>query len=280
MNLLAINWDVSPIIFELGPLRLGYYGVLFVTGFILGYRMFMWFFKRENLPLDLLDNLLFLLGICTIVGSRLGHVIFYQPDYYLANPIEIFKVWEGGLASHGGTIAILIGIWWFVKKYGRKYNFDYLWLLDRLAVATAFASMFIRLGNFMNSEIYGVETSLPWGVIFEQRGEVVPKHPTQLYEALSYFLTGVILTLLYKFALEKVKRGLFLGIFFIGIFGSRFLIEFIKEDQVGFEQGMTLNMGQWLSIPFVLAGIFLIVRSFIVATPSMIPVEQRGGKKR
>ena len=274
--ILSVNWDVSPVIFSLGSFQLRYYGVLFIVGFYLGYYMFRQFFRREGKPLELLDTLLWTLMLCTIVGARLGHVLFYQPGYYLANPGEILKVWEGGLASHGGTIAIMIGMWWFIKKYGRKHNFGYIWLLDRLAVATAFAAMFIRLGNLMNSEIYGHETSLPWGFVFLQNGETVAKHPTQLYEALCYFATGVILYAIYKYALPKIKEGLLLGIFFIGIFLSRFCIEFVKENQVGFEEGMALNMGQLLSIPFILLGIFLIVRSFRHETPPALRVD---GKK-
>ena len=274
--ILSVNWDVSPVLFSLGSFQVRYYGLLFIAGFYLGYYMFRNFFRRENKPLELLDTLLWTLMICTIVGARLGHVLFYQPDYYLAHPGEILKVWHGGLASHGGTIAIMIGMWWFVKKYGRKHNFGYVWLLDRLAVATAFAAMFIRLGNLMNSEIYGHETSLPWGFVFLQNGETVAKHPTQLYEALCYFATGVILYAIYKYALPKIKEGLLLGIFFIGIFLSRFFIEFVKENQVGFEEGMTLNMGQLLSIPFVLLGVFLIVRSFRPGTP---PALRSDGKK-
>ena len=266
----VVNWNVDPEIFSIGPVHLRYYGVLFMTGFVLGYRMFVKFFKREGLPVNLLDMLFYLLVGCTIVGSRLGHCLFYEFDYYIANPIKILKIWEGGLASHGGTIAIMIGMVWYVSKYGRKYNFDYLWLLDRLAIAVCFAAMFIRLGNLMNSEIYGNPTDLPWGFVFEQRGEIVPKHPTQLYEALCYLGTGILLLSLYYFCLDKIKRGLLIGIFFIGIFGSRFLIEYVKEPQVAFEQGMALNMGQLLSIPFIILGIFLIIRSFVVKTPAAI----------
>ena len=274
--ILTVNWDVDPVLFNIGSFQLRYYGLLFIAGFYLGYYMFRQFFRREGKPLELLDSLLWALFLCTIVGARLGQVLFYQPGYYLAHPGEILKVWQGGLASHGGTIAIMIGMWWFVKKYGRKHNFGYIWLLDRLAVATAFAAMFIRLGNLMNSEIYGHETSLPWGFVFLQSGETVAKHPTQLYEALCYFATGVILYAIYKYALPKIKEGLLLGIFFIGIFLSRFFIEFVKENQVGFEEGMTLNMGQLLSIPFVLLGVFLIVRSFRPGTP---PALRSDGKK-
>lgn len=273
--MLFVNWDVDPVMFSIGGFQLRYYGLLFIVGFYLGYYMFRYFFRREGKPLELLDTLLWTLMLCTIVGARLGHVLFYQPDYYLAHPGEILKVWEGGLASHGGTIAIMIGMWWFVKKYGRRHDFGYIWLLDRLAIAVAFAAMFIRLGNLMNSEIYGHETTLPWGFIFLQNGETVAKHPTQLYEALCYLGTGIILFCIYKFALPKIREGLLLGIFFIGIFLSRFFIEFVKENQVGFEEGMTLNMGQLLSIPFVLMGIWLIVRSFRPGTPPALYEEKK-----
>jgi prolipoprotein diacylglyceryltransferase len=150
--------------------------------------------------------------------------------------------------------------------------------LDRLAIATSFAAMFIRLGNLMNSEIYGHQTDLPWGFVFVHASEIFPKHPTQLYEALCYLATGVILFTLYKYANKKIYRGLLLGIFFIGIFFSRFMIEFVKENQVNFEEGMTLNMGQLLSIPFVILGVYLIARSFKVKTPFEIvrPVRGKG----
>ena len=178
--------------------------------------------------------------------------------------------WKGGLASHGGTIALIIAMVWFARHYGRKHDFDFLWILDHLAIAVCFAACFIRLGNLFNSEIYGDVTSLPWGFVFELRGETLPKHPTQLYEALSYFLLGVVLTLLYKYKAEKMYRGTFIGVFFIVLFGMRFLIEFIKEPQVGFENDMVLNMGQWLSIPFILMGIGMLIYAFIKKQPVLV----------
>ena len=192
------------------------------------------------------------------MGARLGHCLFYQPDYYLGSWQgfwEIFMPWKGGLASHGGTIALFIGIWWFARHYGKKHDFDFVWLLDHLAIAVAFAGAFIRFGNLFNSEIYGVETSLPWGFIYELRGETVPKHPTQLYEGFTYLILGFVLIGLYKWRLDKMYRGEFIGIFLLVCFGSRFLIEFIKEPQVEFEKTMFLNMGQWLSIPFIVLGL-------------------------
>ena len=269
--MLSVNWDVSPVIFNIGSFQLRYYGVLFIIGFYLGYYMFRYFFRRENKPLELLDTLLWTLMICTIVGARLGHVLFYQPDYYLANPLEILKVWHGGLASHGGTIAIMIGMWWFVKKYGRKHNFGYIWLLDRLAVATAFAAMFIRLGNLMNSEIYGEPTTLPWGFKFVRDYPIgmpienIPAcHPTQIYEAIFCILVFIyLLFAYYKQNMAEKRPGFMFGIFLIVVFGSRIAIEFIKNPQVEFETSMTLDMGQWLSIPFLLAGIYCVFKSFI-----------------
>ena len=178
--------------------------------------------------------------------------------------------WKGGLASHGGTIALIFAMIWFSRHYGRKYNFGFVWILDHLAIAVCFAATFIRLGNLFNSEIYGDVTSLPWGFIFELRGETEPKHPTQLYEALSYFLLGVFQILMYKYRLPKLHRGFFIGTFFIGCFGSRFLIEFIKEVQVGFENDMVLNMGQWLSVPFILLGIGFLIYARVKKQPAMI----------
>ena len=272
-EILAIHWNVNPNIVALGPLELRWYSVLFISGFILGWYIFKWFFKREGVPVTLLDPLLYTLLIGTIVGARLGHCLFYQPDYYLGSWngfVEIFMPWKGGLASHGGTIALIIAMLWFSRRYGRKYDFDFLWILDRLCITVCFAAVFIRLGNLFNSEIYGNVTDLPWGFIFERNGETLAKHPTQLYEALSYLILGIVLILLYKFRLQKMYRGMFIGIFFIVLFGMRFLIEFIKQPQVMFEQDMTLNMGQWLSLPFILIGIAILVYSFIKKQPAAI----------
>ena len=278
LETLAINWSVNPELLSLGQISVRWYSLLFVSGFILGWFIFKWFFKREDLPVTLLDPLLYTLLIGTIVGARLGHCLFYQPDYYLGSWEgfwEIFMPWKGGLASHGGTIALIIAMIWFAKRYGRKYDFDFLWIMDHLAIAVCFAATLIRLGNLFNSEIYGDVTSLPWGFVFELRGETMPKHPTQLYEALSYFILGVALVLVYKYRLNKVYRGFFIGTFFIGCFGMRFLIEFIKEPQVMFEQSMTLNMGQWLSLPFVVLGIAMLVYSYVKKQPAMVVHPQK-----
>ncbi|MBR5834330.1 MAG: prolipoprotein diacylglyceryl transferase [Bacteroidales bacterium] len=268
-DILAINWNVDPEIISLGFFSLRWYSLLFISGFILGWFIFKWFFKREGISEKLLDPLLYTLLIGTIIGARLGHCLFYQPDYYLTAEHfwEIFQPWKGGLASHGGTIALFIAMWWFARHYGKKHDFDFIWILDHLCIAVCFAATFIRLGNLMNSEIYGHVTSLPWGFVFEGRGETEPKHPTQLYEALSYAILGVVLILLYKNRVKWLYRGSYIGIFFIVLFGMRFIIEFVKEDQVGFEAGMALNMGQWLSIPFILIGVGLLIYSYIKKLP-------------
>ena len=271
MEMLFVHWHVNPEIFHLGGFGLRWYSVLFVSGFILGWFIFKWFFRREKIDLALLDPLLYTLLICTIVGARLGHCLFYQPDYYLGSWQgfwEIFMPWKGGLASHGGTIALFLGMWWFARKYGPRHDFNFLWLVDHLAIAVAFAGAFIRFGNLINSEIYGDVTSLPWGFIFELRDETEPKHPTQLYEGFTYLLLGIALIGLYKYKLDKMWRGMFIGIFLVVCFGSRFLIEFIKEPQVEFEEAMTLNMGQLLSLPFILLGIGFIVWAYMKKVPA------------
>ena len=177
MNLLAIRWHFDPILFHLGPFEVRWYGVLFVSGFVIGWYLFKWFFTREKLDTKLMDILLYTLLIGTIVGARLGHCIFYQPDYYFGSWEgfwEIFMPWKGGLASHGGAIALLLAMGWFARRYGRKNDFDFLWIMDRLCIAVAFAGCMIRLGNLANSEIYGDATTLPWGFIFELRARPCP----------------------------------------------------------------------------------------------------------
>ena len=253
-----IHWNANPEIFSLGPIHVRWYGLLFAGGFLLCYYIGEWMLKSENVPQKWIDSVFFYIIIATILGARLGHVFFYGWDYYSQNPGEILAVWHGGLSSHGGTLGILVALFIYSKVVSKR---SMLWIIDRIIVPTALVACFIRLGNLMNSEIYGVETSLPWGFIFERNGETLAKHPTQLYEAFSYLITFVILMFLYLKTRAKNKEGLIMGIFFILVFGSRFFIEFIKEDQEAFESGMFLNMGQWLSIPFVLGGIFLVIRA-------------------
>lgn len=280
MDFLVVNWNVSPEIFHIGAFSLRWYSLFFLIGFVIGWFIFKWFFKREGVSLSLLDPLLVTLIVGTIVGARLGHCLFYDPAYYFVHPLEILQVWKGGLASHGGAIALLLAMWWFAHRYGRQYGFDMLWILDRLCITVCFAGAMIRLGNLMNSEIYGNPTDLPWGFIFERNGETVAKHPTQLYEALSYTILGFALLALYRYGLSKVKRGTILGIFFTVLFGMRFLIEFIKEPQVEFEAGLPINMGQILSIPFIIGGIALIIWSMRCGKPAGLDRRDNVRKKQ
>ncbi len=253
-----IRWNVSPEIFNLGPLSVRWYGLLFASGFLIAYYIGEKMFRSENVPQKWIDSLFFYIIIATILGARLGHVFFYGWDYYSQNPGEILKVWHGGLASHGGAAGIFIALLIYSRNVTKRNVF---WTIDRVVVPTALVSAFIRLGNLMNSEIYGNETSLPWGFIFVRNNEMVPKHPTQIYEALAYLLTFGLLMYLYWRTRARYKQGLLTGVLFICVFTARFLIEFIKEDQEAFEATMALNMGQWLSIPFVLAGIYLVVNA-------------------
>lgn len=257
MILDAIIWNVKPEIFSLGPLSIRYYGLLFALGFVFGYIIMNYFFKKEGVPQSVLDTLTTYMVIATVIGARLGHCLFYEPAHYLANPIDFLKVWEGGLASHGAAIGIILALWLFSRKTKRPF----LWVIDRIVIVVALAGFFIRMGNLMNSEIYGNQTDLPWGFIFENRGEIVPKHPTQIYEALSYLAIFAVLFLIYRKKEGKVPHGLLFGLFLLVLFAVRFLIEFIKEPQVGFEANLALNMGQLLSIPFILLGIFMLVRA-------------------
>ena len=259
INILSfIQWNVNPEIFSLGPLSVRWYGLLFASGFLLGYYIVEKMFKWENEDPKWLDSLFFYLIIATVVGSRLGHVFFYGWDYYSQNLGEIFMVWHGGLASHGGALGVIFAMYLHSKLVTKR---SMLWTMDRVVVPIALVAAMIRTGNLMNSEIYGVETTLPWGVIFEQNGEIVAKHPTQIYEALAYLFAFAVLMFLYWKTNSRNKPGLLLGTFFILMFSARFLIEFIKEDQEAFEAGMALNMGQWLSIPFILFGIYLVARA-------------------
>jgi len=253
-----IHWNVSPEIFALGPIHVRWYGLFFAIGFLFGYSHGERMFKHENIDLKWLESLFIYLIVATIIGARLGHVLFYGWDYYSQHPIEILYVWQGGLASHGGILGIIIAMVIWSKKVSKR---SILWVLDRVVVPSIFVGALIRFGNLMNSEIYGVQTSLPWGFIFERNHETVAKHPTQIYEALSYLVTFGVMLYMYWKTKAKDYQGLIVGVFFVMVFSARFFIEFIKEEQEAFEQGMSLNMGQLLSIPFVLTGIFLIVRA-------------------
>lgn len=256
-----ITWNVDPEIFS-GFVTVRWYGLMFAIGFLIGYEIVARMFKHEGAPEKWLGILLIYVVVATIVGARLGHVFFYEWDVYRADPIRILYIWEGGLASHGGTIAIILAVILFSIFVTKRSP---LWTFDRLVIAIALVGGLIRIGNLFNSEIFGTATELPWGFMFVRsrewnelyQGQAV--HPTQIYEALCYFaLFGLLMWMYWKKNAEE-RPGLILGIFFIGIFLPRFLIEFIKNDQVAREATMTLNIGQQLSIPFILLGVLLVL---------------------
>lgn len=249
-----ITWSVSPEIFSLGPIHVRWYGLLFAMSFIVGYQIFTWIFKIEKRSENDLNDLVWYMILGTVIGARLGHCLFYNPDYYLSHPLEILMVWKGGLASHGAAIGILTAIYLFVKK---RPKFTYLWVMDRIVITVALAAFFIRMGNLFNSEIVGKPTDLPWGFVFTSIDNV-PRHPAQLYEAIAYLIIFFILFFQYKKQKENIRDGFLFGEFLIGIFGFRFFVEFIKENQSLFENSMSLNMGQILSIPLVILGIYLL----------------------
>lgn len=355
MLLNYIVWDPSPEIFSIGSFTIRWYSLLFALGFVFGYMIMKIMFKKENVPVKLLDKLATYMVIATIIGARLGHCMFYEPEHYLANPIDILKIWEGGLASHGAAIGILIALYLFARKSKKSY----FWTLDRIVIVVALAGCLIRTGNLMNSEIYGNETQTTSGFVYinnfqdelidgktiddaffdkpeksrvsdEQKAPVemtveftnnvrdslviqniienhiipyfrneytleyfnmyypagkspdykiikpagqtnysaiiqvysTPRYPTQIYEAVAYLLIFFYLLGYYYYKKGKPRSGFLLGMFLILIFTTRFFIEFLKAPQVDFETGMILNMGQWLSIPFVMIGIAIVIWSY------------------
>lgn len=259
---LAIHWNVDPVIFHIGSFGVRYYSLGFLFAFLLGYYLVAWMFKKEKVDVRYLDSLLIYIFVAVLVGARLGHCLFYEPDYFCtsAHWTEIFWPFHNGqftgfqgLASHGAAIAILLALWLF----WRKYAMNPVWILDRIVIVVALGGAFIRLGNLFNSEIYGVETTLPWGFIFERNNESVPKHPTQLYESLSYFIIFGVSLWYYIRKKGVFKTGSIFGWWLVALFGMRLLIEFVKNDQVDFEAGMVLNMGQLLSLPFIIGGLVM-----------------------
>lgn len=257
--LAQIQWDVDPVIVELGPFPLRWYSLGWLLAFGVGYFLVRWMYLREEKPEQDLESLLFYMMLGAMIGARLGHVMFYRPDYYLQHPLEIIAVWKGlrGLASHGGVLGILVSLYLFSR---RRPDQPYLWVLDRVAVATALGGMFIRLGNLMNSEILGLPSDLPWAIAFV-RVDLLPRHPAQLYEAISYLIIFLVLLYHYRKKAPDIPHGTLIGWFFTLMFSARFLIEFVKERHVPFEMGLPLSMGQLLSVPLVLAGVALVWRT-------------------
>ncbi|MDR3326974.1 MAG: prolipoprotein diacylglyceryl transferase [Prevotellaceae bacterium] len=257
-----ITWNVSPEIFSFGPVHLRWYGLLWALAILSAFWVVTKIFKYEKRPENWSDKMFLYGAISLIIGARLGHCLFYGADgdffYFYKHPFEMLKIWEGGLASHGGAIGLLIGMWFYTKHVTHK---SYLYVMDRLVIGVAIGGALIRLGNLMNSEIYGGTTTLPWGFIFVRDGQTEPKHPTQIYEILYCLMTFAITWIMYWKAKVYRRKGLIFGVFLICIFGIRFLLEFIKNLQEPFEANMPLNMGQLLSLPLIIWGIFLIIKA-------------------
>lgn len=254
-----IQWNVDPTIFTIGPLSPRWYGLLFATAFLVSHHVMKKIFTAEKLDLKDLDSLTIYMIVGTILGARLGHVLFYEPQIVLKSPLEVIAIWHGGLASHGGALGIIIGLWLFQR---RRKTYTMTWLLDRLAIVAALSGMCIRIGNLFNSEIVGRATDVPWAFWFKLNDPLpVWRHPAQLYEAIICLVIFLGLWSLYKRGLARAYPGRIFGIFLVVLFSSRFLVEFIKEHQVGFEASLPIDMGQILSIPFIVAGVWYLVRS-------------------
>jgi phosphatidylglycerol:prolipoprotein diacylglycerol transferase len=254
--LAQIHWDVSPEIFRLGPVVIRWYSLGWLLAFGSGFFLVRWIYRREGKPEKDLETILVYMMLGAVIGARLGHCLFYRPEYYLTHPLEIVAFWKGfqGLASHGGVIGLLVSFYIFSRRHPDQ---PYFWLMDRTAAATALGGFFIRMGNLMNSEILGKTTDGPWAVVFH-RVDDIPRHPAQLYEAISYLAIFVLLHSLYCRKGTELPTGVLTGLFFSSVFGVRFFIEFVKERHVPFEVGLPLSMGQILSIPVVMFGTLLI----------------------
>lgn len=258
-----LHWDINRVLFQLGPIKIHYYGLFFTAGFICGYLILRWIFRTEKRNVDDVESLLIYMVLGTIIGARLGHCLFYHPMMYLKDPILFLQIWNGGLASHGAAIGITLSAWLYSRRHPDQ---PLLWLLDRLAIPVALAGFFIRIGNFFNSEILGRVTDVPWAVVFENgqglasvEARMQPRHAVMLYESFCYGCIFLVLYLLYRKYRAETPRGLLIGLFFIMVFSARFVLEFFKLRQAEFAQSLPLSVGQMLSIPLVIIGILLLL---------------------
>ena len=279
----AIVWDVDPILIHWGINGgIRWYGLLWALGIYLNYLIQVKLYKNEHCPDDWTDKLFIWMTLGVIIGARVGHCWFYEwhltdnpiqlfawtinyRNPYIENPFLLLKVWEGGLSSHGGGFGLIIAAWGLNKLHFSKrpeYHTSLVWIFDRLVIGVCITATLIRLGNLMNSEIYGEPTDLPWGFIFIRDSQTVPCHPTQIYEMLYCIVAFIVTWIMYWKGKCYRREGLIFGVFLEIIFVTRVLLEFIKNDQEAFEAGMTFNMGQWLSVPFIIWGIWLIIRAY------------------
>jgi phosphatidylglycerol---prolipoprotein diacylglyceryl transferase len=252
MNGGRLAWSVDPDLFHLGPLTIRWYGLFFALGLLLSNEVGRRIFEAEGQSRDDSGRLLWYVAIGTIVGARLGHCLLYEPGFYLSHPLQILYIWRGGLASHGGVVGIIVAVW----MYARRAQRPFLWVADRVAVVAPIAAACIRLGNLFNSEIVGRPSNLPWAIVFT-RVDALPRHPTQLYEALAYALIGALTYRLYRRTRLRERPGFLLGLTLVLVFTFRLLIEFVKEPQEAFEAALPLDLGQLLSLPLIVVGLIL-----------------------
>ena len=261
MILNAITWNVDPVMFHIGSFGLRWYSMGFLLAFVLGYYILSYIFKQEKVRAEYLDIFFVYMFLAVLIVARLGHCLFYDFDYFFTAEhwTEIFWPFHNGqftgfsgLASHGAAVGIFLALW----LYWRKYKLNAWWICDRLAIVVALAGVFIRTGNLFNSEIYGIETDLPWGFIFVREGETVPKHPTGLYEALAYLIIALVSLWYYRRKKGQFKTGTIFGWWLVALFGARFLIEFLKTN--GVIEGFPLLKGQLLSLPLIIGGLVII----------------------
>jgi len=278
MDLIYVTWNASPVIFSLGSLSVRWYGLFWALSFLIGFLILKRIFEKESVSMKELDSLFIHIVIGSIVGARLGHCFFYDFDYFIANPIEILFIWQGGLASHGAAIGIMVALLLYTKRVSSK---SFFWTADRLLIVVALAAAFIRFGNIMNHEIYGHVTELPWGFKFitnisawmngADPIHTDPRHPTGLYEALGYLMVFGSMLWLYFKKINKLYQGFMASYFLITLFSVRFVVEFWKEVQSPFEEGMLLNMGQLLSIPLIIAGFVILFITYRQKLPALAP---------
>ena len=267
-----VIWDVNPEIFHIGWFSVRWYGLLFALGFLIGMQIMTHIFKQEKKPLTDTDSLLIYMVVATILGARFGHFLFYEPEVLLRNPLEVILPPFAGLASHGAFPGIMLALWLYSRRESsRATGQSFLWVADRISILVALAGACIRFGNLMNSEIVGRPTDVPWAFVFMNNNEYakIPRHPAQLYESLSCLVLFFFLMWFWNRQKERTPQGSMLGIFLIWVFALRFLYEYIKEDQVAKEATMYLNIGQQLSIPLVLIGVFFLVRSYRTPVPKL-----------
>ncbi len=250
-------WDVDPVLLHLGPLQLRWYGLFFVGSFFIALWVAQGIFKKENKDPALLDSLLIYALVGTVIGARVMHCFAYEPSFYLSHPLEILKVWKGGLASHGGLLGVLVAF----RIFAKRYKVDFWWLISRMAIVGPIVAAAVRIGNFFNSEILGLPTDKPWAVIFVHV-DMLPRHPVQLYEASAYIVLFFILYGLWKKLDRSFATRLIPGVFLVLMFSARFMLEYVKTKQADYTWDLPFTTGQVLSLPFILIGAIWIGYAF------------------